>query len=126
MRCLVEFAAHFIAKMRKEREFKTFASRSRYLAQIRFCYTHRLFIVWFRFDVEAEAAQNPFKREGKFPDGNRMASEFMFEIMQDGGGGVVDQFRVEKRKGVAHQFNGAQINGARDFVSIRCLENQII
>jgi len=74
-------------------------------------------------DAQAHCAQGVFERGGKFGHGDELALQLDFEIMEDGGGGVADEFGVNMGGGVAEQFEGDPLCGTRDIVAAVGLED---
>jgi hypothetical protein len=77
-------------------------------------------------DAKAEVAEDFFQRDGELADGDELAVQLVFEIVQDGGGGVADDFGVHQTGALAHQFQSDPLRGAGDLIAIVGLEDQAI
>src|SRR5260370_31530629 len=115
-----------MAQARKEKEVAAFAGFAGQLAQIRFEHTRRALDPGCSLPREREAAQHFLQRAGEFADRYGLASEFVFEVVEDRLGGMGEKLLVEQLRRAAGRFDGNHLGGKGNAFATGPFEEQII
>ena len=124
-RGLAELGTEFIAEPLEEKELEGVGGIPGDGAEIGFEGLRARFPLVGK-EGEAEALHGFFEGDGKFADGDRFAFKIHLEIMENGGGGVMQHFGRDEAVAVADDLDTDHFGGAGDALTVGELENEAI
>lgn len=121
-----ELEVHLVAKALEEGQLEASSGLGGQLAQVGDSDGAWGWGILFGLDLEAEVAEDAGQGGREFGDGDSIAVQFAFEVVEDGAGGLVEDVRVEGGGGFAHEFDGDLLGRAGDGISLGRFEEEAI